>query len=48
LKEKGATHVHVVKLDDHHYRMIDFWPDRATHDQLVKAASTPAGEAMVL
>ena len=48
LKEKGATHVHVVKLDDHHYRMIDFWPDRATHDQFVKAASTPAGEAMVM
>jgi quinol monooxygenase YgiN len=47
LQEKGATNVHVVKLDDHHYRMIDFWPDIATHDQFVKAASTPAVQAQI-
>ncbi len=46
LKEKGATHVHVVKLDDHHYRMIDFWPDHATHDRMMTAPQTPDREAM--
>ena len=47
LKEKGATHVHVVKLDDHHYRMIDFWPDHATHDRMQAATHEPAVQALV-
>ena len=47
LKEKGATNVHVVKLDDHHYRMIDFWPDHATHDRMQAATHEPAVQALV-
>ena len=38
LKDHGATQVHVVKISEDTYRVMDYWPDRATHAAMETAA----------
>ena len=37
LKQHGATHAYLVQESADTYRVIDLWPDRATHSMFVEA-----------
>ena len=39
LKDHGATQVHVVKISEDTYRVMDYWPDHATHAAMETAAA---------
>ena len=37
LKQHGATHAYLIQMRHDTYRVIEFWPDRATHSKLLEA-----------